>query len=101
MGKGKGRHPRFLGKKLRAIRDRLGLSQNGMLRQLGLDDEFTQAELSAYERGVRQPPFHVLLEFSKTARVWVNVLIDDELSLPPELPSKIMHEGISRKRTRK
>lgn len=98
MGKGKGHRPKNLGKKLRLIRDLLGLSQNGMLRHLGLDDEFTQAELSAYERGVRQPPLHVLLEFSKAARVWVNVLIDDDLSLPPELPGRRMHEGISRKK---
>jgi transcriptional regulator with XRE-family HTH domain len=101
MGKGEGRRPKLLGKKLRIVREQLGLSQNGMLRRLGLHEEFTQAELSAYERGVRQPPLHVLLEFSKTANVWVNVLIDDDLSLPSEIPSRQRHEGVSKAKTRK
>jgi transcriptional regulator with XRE-family HTH domain len=86
----------FLGKKLRAIREKLGLSQNGMLRHLVLEDEFTQAELSAYERGVREPPLHVILSYSRAARVWVNVLIDDELELPERLSAGRMHEGVRR-----
>lgn len=98
MVKGKGHHPKLLGEKLRTIRIQLGLSQNGMLRQLGLDNEFTQAELSAYERGVREPPLHVLLEFSKASRVWINVLVDDTLALPTMIPSKHMHEGLLRTR---
>ncbi|HEX8148382.1 MAG TPA: hypothetical protein VF591_14480 [Pyrinomonadaceae bacterium] len=96
MGKGRRRRPKFLGEKLRTIREKLDLSQNGMLRHLVLDDEFTQAELSAYERGVREPPLHVILSYSMAARVWVNVLIDDELELPARIPSNKMHEGIRR-----
>jgi len=96
MGKGKRVQPRFLGRKMRIIRETLGLSQNEMLRRLQLDDEFTRSEISAYERGVREPPSKVLLRYSSVARVWVNVLIDDELNLPSMLPAKTMHAGISR-----
>lgn len=101
MGKGKRELPRLLGEKMRTIRDQLWLSQNAMLRQLGLDEEFTRAELSAYERGVREPPSRVLLRYSAVARVWVNVLIDDDLNLPAKLPAEVMQEGSLRVRTKK
>jgi len=94
MGKGKRARPKYLGKKLREIRDRLELSQNAMLRHLGLESEFSRAELSAYERGVREPPLQVLLRYSEIARVWVNVLIDDRLDVPPNRPRDGMSGGI-------
>ena len=100
MGKGRRERPRLLGEKMRQIRETLGLSQNEMLRQLGLDEEFTREELSAYERGVREPPSKVLLKYSAVARVWVNVLIDDDLNLPSLLPAKAMHGGVRRARTK-
>jgi transcriptional regulator with XRE-family HTH domain len=96
MGKGKRARPKFLAKKLRHIRDQFGLSQNAMLRHLDLDANFSRAELSAYERGVREPPLQVLLSYSKTAGLWVNVLIDDELILPDRIPMKQMHPGKKR-----
>jgi transcriptional regulator with XRE-family HTH domain len=100
MGKGKRARPRFLGEKMRTIRGTLGLSQNEILRRLGLDQEFTRAEVSAYERGVREPPSKVLLKYSALARVWVNVLIDDDLNLPSSLPATRMHAGVTRAKTR-
>ncbi len=99
MGKGKRARPRFLGKKMRIIRETLGLSQNEMLRRLELENEFTRSEISAYERGVREPPSKVLLRYSAVAHVWVNVLIDDDLNLPSILPAKTMHAGISRSKS--
>jgi transcriptional regulator with XRE-family HTH domain len=100
MGKGKRPRPLFLGAKMRKIRDELGLSQNEILRRLGLDEEFTREEISAYERGVREPPSKVLLRYSGLARVWVNVLIDDDLDLPSPLPARAMHPGITRAKIR-
>jgi transcriptional regulator with XRE-family HTH domain len=96
MGKGKRARPALLGKKLQEIRRRLALSQNGMLRYLDLSDEFTREELSAYERGVREPPLHVLLRYSKAVHIWVNVLIDDSLELPDKIPSTQIHGGAVR-----
>lgn len=97
MGK-KGRQdsPKRLGEKLVSIRSSLALSQGEMLRYLGIEEEYTREEISAYERGTRTPPLHILLKYSKSVRVWVNVLIDDQLDLPTELPARQMHEGIPR-----
>ena len=100
MGKGKRARPRFLGRKMRVIRETFGLSQNEMLRRLQLEDEFSRSEISAYERGVREPPAKVLLRYSAVARVWVNVLIDDDLNLPTLLPARTMHAGIRRSRAK-
>ncbi|MDT4952800.1 MAG: Helix-turn-helix domain [Acidobacteriota bacterium] len=92
-----GRKPHRLGEKLLAIRRALGLSQNGILRRLGLSDELTQAEWSAYERGVRIPSLPVVLLVARLAGVWMDVLVDDELELPDDLPARPRSEGVSRK----
>lgn len=96
MGESKKERPRLLAGKLAAVRSALGLSQNELLGRLGVADKYTREEISAYERGVREPPLHILLGYSKAARVWVNVLIDDGLDLPPRLPAERMHEGVPR-----
>lgn len=93
--------PARLAEKLLQIRQAFGDSQNGLIRRLGLTDTLTQSEISAYERGVREPPLYVILRYSEAARVWVNVLIDDATDLPKELPSRRMNEGISRPTTSK
>lgn len=91
-----GRKPYRLGEKLLTIRRALGLSQNGILRQLGLSDELSQAEWSAYERGVRIPSLPVVLLIARLAGVWMDVLVDDELDLPDDLPSKPGSEQVRR-----
>ena|ERR1043165_5380625 len=92
-----GRKPHRLGEKLLVIRRALGLSQNGILRRLGLSDELTQAEWSAYERGVRIPSLPVVLLVARLAGVWMDVLVDDELDLPDALPAWPRSEGVRRK----
>jgi transcriptional regulator with XRE-family HTH domain len=86
-----------LGEKLRSIRLSLDLSQNGILRRLGLADELTQAEWSAYERGVRIPSLPVLLMIAELAGVWMDVLVSDDLDLPKAIPAKPKSEGVRRK----
>ena len=76
------------------IRVKLGLSQNGMIRCLGLTDELQQDYISKFERGVLIPPLHVLLAYTEAANIWVEVLIKDSLDLPEELPSRVKHEGV-------
>lgn len=88
------RKPRRLAGKLLEIRKAFGDSQNELARRLGLSDELSQSDISAFERGTREPPLHVLLRYSELARVWVNALIDDTVSLPDKLPSTTMHEGV-------
>ncbi|HEX8145012.1 MAG TPA: helix-turn-helix transcriptional regulator [Pyrinomonadaceae bacterium] len=97
MGSSARRKPARLAEKLLAVRTQLGLSQNGMIRCMGLTDELTQAEISMYERGIRLPPLPVLLEYAHAANVYVEVLIDDSLDLPARIPPREKHEGMSSK----
>jgi transcriptional regulator with XRE-family HTH domain len=90
-----------LGEKLLSIRRALGLSQNGILRRLGLEDELTQAEWSAYERSVRVPSLPVLLIISEMAGIWMDVLVNDELNLPDKIPASPKSGGTERTGRRK
>ena len=85
-----------LAEKLLRIRLELNLSQNGMLERLGFTEELFRSNVSQYERGARAPSLPVLLEYARAAGVWVDVLIDDGLDLPEQLPSLTKHEGIKR-----
>ena len=94
MGKGRRERPARLGSKLGEIRKGMGLSQNEMLYQLGLSDKLTREEISAYERGVREPSLFTLLRYAEFAGVWLDVLVDDDLELPKNIPCSPRHEGI-------
>jgi transcriptional regulator with XRE-family HTH domain len=91
MGRYARKRPERLAEKLLAIREAFGLSQNEMIRRLGLEDELTQSRISGYELGTREPSLPTLLAFAHVAGVCVDVLIDDELDLPPKLPSRPKH----------
>jgi transcriptional regulator with XRE-family HTH domain len=94
MGRATRPKPKRLAEKLLQIRIALGLSQNGLIRRLGLSEGLTQDYISAYERGVREPPLPVLLEYARAANVYIDALIDDAVSLPEELPSGEKSEGV-------
>jgi transcriptional regulator with XRE-family HTH domain len=80
-----------LAEKLREIRMALGLSQNELIRQLGLDDVIYQSNVSGYELGEREPPLPILLKYAEAAGVCLDVLANDDLDLPDRLPSKPKH----------
>jgi transcriptional regulator with XRE-family HTH domain len=90
--------PKRLGKKLLQIRAELGLSQDGMLRRLGFDKEYGRHYISGFETGEREPSLPVLLQYSEVARVWINVLVNDDMDLPEKIPSDEMHAGTRRRR---
>lgn len=94
MGKAVRERPARLAEKLLHIRKALGLSQNGMIRRMGMVDEIIQADISTYELDQREPPLKVLLAYARAANVSVEAMIDDELNLPEELPSKLKSEGM-------
>jgi transcriptional regulator with XRE-family HTH domain len=77
-----GRSPRprakYLGKKLLQIRNQLGVSQVEMVNRLGFQ-KIHPAHVSAYERGVREPPLAVLLKYAQLADVSTDSLIDDRI----------------------
>lgn len=88
--------PARLPEKLLQIRVVLGLSQNEMLRRLGQEDRTIRSTISGYERGEREPPLPVLLEYARAANLYVEVLIDDALDLPEILPARKKSEGVKR-----
>ena len=97
MGQASRSKPARLAEKLSHIRTALQLSQNELISRLGYSDELTQARISAFERGVREPPLIVLLRYAREANVSVESLIDDDLDLPRVLPAKLKSEGVRRK----
>jgi transcriptional regulator with XRE-family HTH domain len=88
--------PARLGEKLLQIRTALGLSQDGMLRRLGLAEDYGRHYISGFETGEREPSLPVLLKYSEAARVWINALVDDKVNLPERLPGLEMHAGTRR-----
>jgi len=70
-----------------------------MHRRLDVEGIIPYNRISDYELGKRDPPLAVLLKYARAANVYVEVLIDDELDLPEQLPSSSKHEGITRKAT--
>jgi transcriptional regulator with XRE-family HTH domain len=94
MGKVPRPKPARLAEKLLGIRLALGLSQNGMLKRLGLNESSFRSSISGYELGTREPPLPILLSYARVAGVYVDVLIDDELDLPNKLPSSGKHAGV-------
>lgn len=98
MGRAPSYKPARLGEKIVQIRREMGLSQNGLLRSLGLTEVLFQGDISAYELGNRVPDLRTLLLLANLAGVFVDVLIDDTLDLPDKLPARPKSEGIRRKR---
>jgi transcriptional regulator with XRE-family HTH domain len=91
MGKRARPKPKRLAEKLLQIRLAYDLSQNGMIRRLGLEDELVQADVSSFELGTREPALPHLLRYARTAGVTVDLLIDDDLDLPRKLASDPLH----------
>jgi transcriptional regulator with XRE-family HTH domain len=98
--------PARLAEKLLQIRTALGISQGDMLRRLGADEKSYRFYISNYETGKREPSLMILLEYARVANVLMEVLVDDELDLPAQLPSPTRSEGhrlksLSRRRSGK
>jgi hypothetical protein len=105
-GKGRGdkpkqkrKRPSRLAEKLLEVRVKLGLSQGGMVSRLGMEGELERDYISKYERGILEPPLHVLCAYADAANVFLDVLARDYLDLPERLPGAKRHEGVRRRRT--
>ena len=90
MGSRTRKKPRFLAQKLANIRLSLRLSQNEMIEKLGLEHELVRSTISAFERGVREPSYPVLLKYARAAGISTDVLIDDEINLEQHLKNAIL-----------
>jgi transcriptional regulator with XRE-family HTH domain len=80
MGHSPRGRPRHLGRKLLAIRKRLGMSQTQMTKALGLTVH--HSAVSNYELGTREPDLLIVLRYARLARVPMETLVDDKLKLP-------------------
>lgn len=78
--------PKCLPEKLLKIREEFGLSQNELIRHLGLANSLSRGSISEFETGRREPSLLVLLKYARAAGLSTDVLIDDELDLPKRLP---------------
>lgn len=87
MGRASREKPARLAEKLLQIRTALELSQNGMLRRLGVAEKGYRNYISDFENGVREPSLPVLLKYARLVGVSMDVLVDDELDLPEQLPA--------------
>ncbi len=83
--------PERLAEKLLRIREALGLSQNGLIKQMSAEDLIAQNTISEYELGKREPSLLVLLKYAEVAGVCLDVLANDNLDLPAKLPAKPKH----------
>jgi transcriptional regulator with XRE-family HTH domain len=97
MGRQPISRPERLAKKLKQIREGLGLSQNELIQKMRLSDFLLREEISDFERGRRVPSLPVLLEYAHVAGVYMDALVDDQLDLPIRLPCSPKHEGIRRR----
>jgi transcriptional regulator with XRE-family HTH domain len=88
MGKKARRKPERLAEKLVQIRAALGLSQGEMLRRLEVEDQIDYTAISKYELGRNEPSLLILLQYARVANISTDVLIDDRLDLPDNLPAK-------------
>lgn len=92
MGKTIRPKPARLAEKLLQVRNSFGLSQNQLIKHLGLSEELFQASISGYELGTREPPLPILLKYAEIAGICTDVLINDNLELPLNLPSIPNHK---------
>jgi transcriptional regulator with XRE-family HTH domain len=97
MGRASRRKPKHLARKLLQIRRMVdgGLTQEEFAQRLGLP-EIDGNYISKYERDVLEPSLPTLLAVSRLANVYLEVLADDDLLLPGELPAKVKSEGIKK-----
>jgi transcriptional regulator with XRE-family HTH domain len=84
MGRATRPRPKYLGKKLKAIRIELGFSQTEMLIALGYanDQKDFRSVISAYELGKREPNLIELLKYSRLSGVYLEIIVDDKMQLP-------------------
>jgi transcriptional regulator with XRE-family HTH domain len=88
MGKASRRKPARLAEKLLEVRLKLGLSQNELIKRLGLEDELEQQYISKFEHAVIEPPLHVLCAYADLVNVPLDCLARDYLDLPKVIPTR-------------
>jgi len=75
------------------------MSQSAMLRQLGAEHSLqtARARISEFESGTREPSLLILLAYARVARIHLEILIDDEATLPNKLPGNFNFDRYKKK----
>lgn len=93
MGRSKRIRPEKLGKKLKAIRDAFGLSQEELIKRLNYNaSSLHHQNISGFEKNEREANLLILTAYCDLAGICLDILVRDELDLPTKLPSKPKHE---------
>jgi transcriptional regulator with XRE-family HTH domain len=74
-----------LPKKLKQIRETLGLTQREMADRIGLDVHYSN--ISKYERGESVPSLELALAYARAGNMHFESLVDDQLELTPVVDS--------------
>lgn len=75
--------PKKLGKKLRQIRESLGMSQREIVTALNYKDTPLRAsQISQYENSQREPTMMLVLAYARLAKVPMERLVDDKMKMP-------------------
>lgn len=83
MGSGKRIKPARLAEKLKAIRENLGLTTEELIAKLDCPViPLHRASITQYEKGRREPPLIILLNYARLANLYVDYLIEEQLDLP-------------------
>jgi transcriptional regulator with XRE-family HTH domain len=92
MGRSSRLRPKRLGEKLRQIRAGMNLTLEQIIERLDYKDSpIYPTNISAMERGEREPPLLLLLAYARFAEISTDVLIDDEAELPTKLSNLSKH----------
>jgi len=91
MGRRSRTQPKKLKHKLKAIRSKMGVTQQeivDLLKSYAPREFIDSGYISQFENGKREPSLPVLLAYSKLTGVPINVLVDDELDLPKRMSTR-------------
>lgn len=89
MGRASRIKPKHLAEKLTTIRNKLGLTHEELIKKLDQPNvPLYRASISQYESGKIEPPLPVLLKYARLANIFVDVLIDDDVDLPEQIPAE-------------
>lgn len=87
MGTARRPQPKHLAAKLLQIRKALNLTQDQMAKCLeGVPSPPQPAHVSRFENGTREPSLLILLAYARLAGIQMEVLVDDDIELPGNLP---------------